>query len=97
MRSRKKNDYSNVGARVTPSGPRVLEEKKVGGYDATVLQAEDLPGLKNWLEDRKYDARPTLMAWLDWYVKNKWIITAFKVSKAPGVVGKFVELVSPVT
>lgn len=62
------------------AAPRVLETKKVAGYDAVVLQADDIDGLKKWLEDNKYDARPAVMEWLKWYVDNRWIITAFKVS-----------------
>ena len=60
--------------------PEILDRKQVAGYDAVVLRAEDEEGLKKWLEDNKYDARPALMDWLKKYVQNKWIITAFKVS-----------------
>jgi hypothetical protein len=63
-----------------PSAPVVLEERAVAGYDAVVLKAEDIDGLKKWLEDRKYDARPALMDWLKWYVEHQWVITAFKIT-----------------
>jgi hypothetical protein len=59
--------------------PEILDRKKVAGFDAIVLRAEDTNGLKNWLEDNKYDARPVVVEWLKWYVDHKWIITAFKV------------------
>jgi hypothetical protein len=59
--------------------PEILDRKKVAGYDAIVLRAEDTDGLKKWLEENKYDARPAVMEWLKWYVEHKWIITAFKV------------------
>jgi hypothetical protein len=73
-------------ARASPA-PVILEEKKVAGYDAVVLRADDLEGLKKWLEEHKYDARPGVMNWLKWYVDNQWIITAFKVSPEPKAKG----------
>lgn len=63
-----------------PAAPQVLEERTVAGYDAVVLKAEDVDGLKKWLEDRQYDARPALMEWLRWYVEHQWVITAFKIT-----------------
>ena len=75
---------SAAGNAPAPSAPpQILDEKKgVAGYDLVVLKAADLDGLKTWLDERGYDARPALMAWLKWYVENGWVITAFKVSKA---------------
>jgi hypothetical protein len=52
----------------------------VAGYDAVVLQADDIAGLNKWLDDNHYDARPSVMEWLKWYVEHHWIITAFKVA-----------------
>ena len=63
-----------------PAPPKILEQTTVAGYDAVVLSADNTEGLKKWLEDNQYDARPALMEWLKWYVENKWIITAFKVT-----------------
>lgn len=66
------------------AAPQVLDEKKnLAGYDLVVLKAEDVDGLKAWLVARGYDARPALMTWLTWYVEHGWVITAFKVAKAP--------------
>lgn len=81
---RKRNEPTAAAGDAAPRGPEILDEKKgLAGYDLVVLRAEDLDGLKKWLEDREYDARPALMDWLKWYVDNRWIITAFKVSKKP--------------
>jgi hypothetical protein len=81
---RKKNfGESDAMAAKAPAAPTILEEKKVAGYEAIVLRADDLDGLKKWLEEHKYDARPAVMNWLKWYVDNQWIITAFKVSPEP--------------
>lgn len=60
-------------------GVRVLETKRVGGYDAAVLQADDAGALLGWLRSHGYAARPELLEWLKPYVERKWILTAFKV------------------
>lgn len=59
----------------------VLEEKQVAGFDAVVLRADDAQALAEWLDKHGYEARPALTEWLKWYVDNKWIITAFKMTK----------------
>jgi hypothetical protein len=59
---------------------RVLEEKRVAGYDAVVLQADDAPALLRWLSAHDYDARPELREWLQAYVDQRWTITAFKIA-----------------
>ena len=59
----------------------VLEEKQVAGFDAVVLRADDAQALAEWLDKHGYEARPALTEWLKWYVENKWIITAFKMTK----------------
>jgi hypothetical protein len=61
------------------AGVRVLETKRVAGYDAAVLQADDAKALLAWLSDHRYAARPELLEWLKPYVDRKWILTAFKV------------------
>ena len=59
----------------------VLDEKQVAGFDAVVLRADDAQALAEWLDKHGYEARPALTEWLTWYVENKWIITAFKMTK----------------
>lgn len=68
----------SVGAAAEPV--RVIEEKTVAGYDATVLQADDPDSLGKWLEEHGYSFRPALRDWLERYTTAKWYITAFKVS-----------------
>lgn len=58
---------------------RVLEAKRVAGYDAVVLEADDAEALAKWLKDHGYDARPALQAWLRPYVEAHWKISAFKI------------------
>jgi hypothetical protein len=67
-----------------PRGPEILGKGDAAGLAYVILRADDVDGLKKWLEDNKYDSRPELVEWLKWYVDNKWIITAFKVKPDPG-------------
>ena len=67
---------------VTESAPvRVLEEKRVAGHDAAVLEADDTKSLNAWLKEHRYSSRPELEVWLESYVKAGWKITAFKIAK----------------
>lgn len=59
----------------------VLETKKVAGFDAAVLKANDPKALREWLDTNGYDARKELVEWFKWYTDHEWIITAFKLSK----------------
>jgi hypothetical protein len=61
---------------------RVLEETRVAGYDAVVLEADDPAALAKWLADHGYDNRPALTEWLAPYVAKKWKLTAFKIAPA---------------
>jgi hypothetical protein len=61
----------------------VLEEKHVAGYDAKVLKATDADALGAWLKEHNYESRPALTRWLKPYVEKGWIVTAFKIARAP--------------
>jgi hypothetical protein len=70
---------------VTAGPPRaasvqVLEERRVAGYDASVLAADDARALADWLRAHGYAEGPHLKDWLRHYVAAKWVITAFKVA-----------------
>jgi hypothetical protein len=60
---------------------RVLDQQRVAGYDATVLEADSARDLNGWLLKHDYVTRPNLTDWLEPYVKNKWKITAFKIAR----------------
>jgi hypothetical protein len=60
----------------------VLEQTRVGGYDASVLAADDPAALNRWLGEHGYESRPALTAWLAPYTKAGWTVTAFKIAKA---------------
>lgn len=59
---------------------RVLEEKRVAGYDAVVLEADDPGALAEWLARNGYAKRPALTEWLEPYVAARWKLTAFKIA-----------------
>jgi hypothetical protein len=59
----------------------VLDEQRVGGFDAVVLKADDARAMKEWLEKHGYVTRPDLEKWLEPYIKQGWIITAFQIAK----------------
>jgi hypothetical protein len=68
-----------------PGGPdkgkvEILEIKRVAGYVATVLKADDAAALNDWLKTNGYQSRPELKPWLEPYIKAGWIITAFKIA-----------------
>lgn len=59
---------------------RVLEQTRVGPFEAAVLAADDAGALEAWLREHGYDERPALRAWLEPYVSKKWVVTAFRVA-----------------
>jgi hypothetical protein len=75
---------TTVGGPPQAAAVHVLEEKRVAGYDAAVLQADDAQALLGWLRDHGYDSRPELQAWLQPYVEKRWTITAFKIAAGEG-------------
>lgn len=80
-------DFSRVGALLPQAAApkvQVLERSKVGAFDYAVLKAEDPAALREWLGKNGFDARPELEGWLKVYTKNKWYLTAFKLSADAG-------------
>jgi hypothetical protein len=68
------------GAR-TGAAVNVVQTAKVAGYEAAVLDATDAGALRGWLETHGYASTPDLEQWLDVYVRQRWMITAFKIDK----------------
>jgi Uncharacterized protein conserved in bacteria (DUF2330) len=62
------------------TGVNVLETRRIAGYDAAVLQADDAKALLGWLGSHGYATRPELLQWLKPYVTGHWTITAFRVA-----------------
>lgn len=74
-----------VDAKYAVDGPevRVLEEKFVAGFKASVLEADTTGVLLEWLKTNGYAFSPAVEAWAAPYVANHWKITALKVAKDP--------------
>jgi hypothetical protein len=84
-----KGEYPSAAAPQAGS-VELIQQTQVAGYDASVLRADDAEALLTWLKDHDYEVRPALSDWLKIYTDEKWIITAFKVSrgrKANGPLG----------
>lgn len=79
----KRNEAQSAARAPGAAAPEILGKGDSAGYAYVILPADDVEGLKKWLEENKYDSRPELVEWLKWYVENKWIITAFKVLQDP--------------
>ncbi|MDF1660257.1 MAG: DUF2330 domain-containing protein [Planctomycetota bacterium] len=56
----------------------VLDRKRIAGYDAVVLRADDPKALGEWLESHGYEFREDLIEWVRPYIEAHWIVTAFK-------------------
>ena len=60
------------------SAVTMLEQKRVAGLDATVLEASDAKALATWLASRGFAFRPALEDWVEPYLRRGWTITAFR-------------------
>ena len=63
---------------------RVIEEKRVAGYDATVLTADSGEALVTWLKAHGYSYSPEVAEWARPYLGGGWHFTALKVAKDGG-------------
>jgi hypothetical protein len=79
-----------------PGGVQVLDQKRVGDYDATVLKfrrgsndtaADGAAELAKWLAKHGYESSPVLAKWLERYVADGWCMTAFKIATDPKLGG----------
>lgn len=61
-----------------PPAVTVLDEARVAGLDATVLQASDAAALGAWLEARGFAFRPALKDWVEPYLRRGWKVSAFR-------------------
>lgn len=62
-------------------GVTVIEEKRVAGFDATVLTARSGEKLVSWLKDNGYAYSPAVAEWAKPYLGGDWHFTALKVVK----------------
>lgn len=59
---------------------KIIETRRVGAYDATVLQARDARALMGWMHENKFRTDAETLDWLAPYIENNWTITAFKIA-----------------
>jgi len=71
-----------TSAPVQKNSVRVVEEKRVAGYDATVLTARSGNDLVAWLEKHGYPYSPALAEWATPYLGGDWHFTVLKLAKA---------------
>jgi hypothetical protein len=71
-------------ARSLSFGVTVVEEKRVAGFDATVLTARTGEDLVQWLKSHGYAYSPAVAEWAKPYLGGSWHFTALKVAKDPG-------------
>jgi hypothetical protein len=62
----------------------VVDSKRIGRFDAVVLQATDAGKLQEWLNENKYATRPALQQWFEVYIRQGWYLVAFKIAAAEG-------------
>ena len=86
-------------ARFMPDAVRVLEKKQVGNFDATILEATDAKALSEWLKKNDYPSSPEIEDWLVPYLRDKWILTAYKIAAKskegntlPGFMGSTIRM-----
>lgn len=65
------------------SSVRVIEEKRVAGFDAAVLTARSGDDLMDWLKEHGYAYSPAVAAWAKPYLGGDWHFTALKITKHP--------------
>ena len=58
----------------------VIEGKRIGDYNATVLKANDATTLKVWLRSHHYTATSNFEEWASPYIQKGWYLTAFKIA-----------------
>ncbi len=60
---------------------RILEEKRVAGFDAVILEADYAAALKTWLSEHGYAYSPQVETWAAPYIAAHWKFTAMKIAK----------------
>jgi hypothetical protein len=74
----------SMGSALDSSEVRVLEQKIVAGYKASVLEAGSGDAFVRWLKENGYAYSPEVQAWAKPYIEAGWKITALKVAKPEG-------------
>lgn len=70
---------ANVRQTYEAGAVRVLNQKRVAGFDAVVLEADSSRDLAGWLTQHGYELSPAVAEWAAPYVAARWKFTALKV------------------
>jgi hypothetical protein len=76
----------------------VLGGGRVGDLEYVILKADEAGKLKTWLQEHSYETRPDLETWVEPYLKQGWVLTAFQMVKpeerkaAAGLTGQAVRM-----
>ena len=76
-----KKSESKGGRNLAEPAVKVLDQKEVAGFHATVLETKSANALIQWLKKHGYAFSPQVEAWAKPYVEAGWKITALKVAK----------------
>jgi len=93
--SKSDSRFVPLGNLPRPGAVRVVEQKRVAGYDATVLQADTAEALVDWLKQNGYSYSPEVAAWAKPYIGEQWYFTALKVAPKEKATEKVSTLESP--
>jgi hypothetical protein len=71
----------SVAAPANEKRVQVIEQKRVAGFDATVLTAQSGDDLVAWLKQHGYAYSPAVAEWAKPYLGGGWHFTALKITK----------------
>ncbi len=60
-----------------PGSVEIIEQKKLGSFQVSILKAEDGEGLKKWIDENAYKTETEMFDYLDSYVKKKFFFVVF--------------------
>lgn len=73
------NTAANAAASSDENEVEVVEQRRVGDYNASVLRASDVRSLAKWLRKHRYAVSSDTREWLTPYVKAGFFLTAFQI------------------
>ncbi|MBS0265936.1 MAG: DUF2330 domain-containing protein [Planctomycetes bacterium] len=71
-----------IAGKAVNSEVRVLQQKLVAGFDASVLAADSAGALVEWLKEHDYAFSSEVEEWAQPYVEAGWKITALKIAQS---------------
>ncbi|MFT3711259.1 MAG: DUF2330 domain-containing protein [Archangium sp.] len=75
--------FKKLGGPMRAGSVNVLRRERVNGMDVTVVKSDDATALAQWLTRNGFELREPLKNWLDVYVKQGWVFSAFRYEGKP--------------